>query len=84
MKSNIPSEDKYDLAMSFDEVLGLELGLPNYGLMETDEIKSLREKRDILRKNGKYLEADNIRKQVEKMGFDILDTPEGSIIKSAK
>lgn len=26
LKSNIPSEDKYDLAVSFDEVLGLNLG----------------------------------------------------------
>ena len=26
LKSNIPSEDKYDLAISFDEVLGLKLG----------------------------------------------------------
>ena len=25
LKSNIPSEDKYDLAISFDEILGLRL-----------------------------------------------------------
>jgi len=84
MKSNIPSTDKYDLAIVFDEVLGLELGLPDYGLAETAEIKSLREKRDELRKNGKYLEADEIRKKVIELGFDIVDTIEGSITKPVK
>ncbi|KKU23237.1 MAG: Cysteine-tRNA ligase, partial [Microgenomates group bacterium GW2011_GWC1_46_15] len=37
LKSNIPSGDKYDLALSFDEVLGLNLeSTPDYGL---DEIR---------------------------------------------
>jgi cysteinyl-tRNA synthetase len=85
LKSNIPSADKYDLAISFDEILGLGLeGLPDYGLLETDEVKELREKRDALRKQGKFDEADRIRKQVEELGFKILDTPEGSIIKPIK
>lgn len=85
LKSNIPSGDKYDLAMSFDEILGLKLDyLPDYGLLETDEVKELREKRDVLRKEGKFEEADEIRKRVEKIGFNILDTPEGSITKPIK
>ena len=50
IKSNIPSGDKYDLAMNFDEVLGLELSMPEPELMETDEVKELRQRRDQLRK----------------------------------
>lgn len=70
LKSNIPSSDKYDLAMTFDEVLGLKLGSVKE---ETEEIKSLKLKRDELRKEGKFEEADAIRKQIEDLGFSVRD-----------
>lgn len=81
MKSNIPSEDKYDLAMDFDQVLGLNLGVepPAAKVVEVpDNIKSLLLKRDELRKAGDYKEADNVRVEIEKSGFKVVDTPEGS------
>jgi len=34
-------------------------------------------KREILRKQGKYKEADSVRGDLEKIGFQIDDTPEG-------
>ena len=73
IKSNIPSGDKYDLAMNFDEVLGLELSMPEPELMETDEVKELRQRRDQLRKQKKFDEADEIRKQIEEAGFSVND-----------
>ena len=85
LDSSIPSEDKYDLALSFDEVLGLDINVvPDYGLLVTDEIKALLDKRDGLRKEGKYRESDDIRKQIEKMGFEVKDTPEGVVVKPLK
>lgn len=74
LKSNIPSGDKYDLAMSFDEVLGLKL---SEGLKEVeipDEIKRLMEEREELRKQKKFEESDKIRKQIEEAGFKVKDT----------
>ncbi len=75
LKSNIPSADKYDLALSFDEVLGLELdeaqksdvGIPG-------DIKILMEKRERLRREKNFEEADKIRKQIEEAGFEVKDS----------
>jgi cysteinyl-tRNA synthetase len=73
LKSNIPSEDKYDLIMSFDEVLGLDLGKVVKTKVTPDEIKNLLEKREQLRKEKNYEEADKIRKQIEDAGFVVKD-----------
>lgn len=73
VKSNIPSSDKYDLALSFDEVLGLELNKSPKEIEIPEEIKKFIEKRNILRKEGKFEEADRIRKVVEERGFIIED-----------
>ncbi|MCX6705019.1 MAG: hypothetical protein NT162_01635, partial [Candidatus Woesebacteria bacterium] len=77
LKSNIPSGDKYDLAMSFDEVLGL--GLKEFQLEKvlqvSPEAKDLMEKREQLRKEGKYEDADKIRDQIQSLGFSFSDKP---------
>ncbi len=74
LKSNVPSTDKYDLAMSFDEVLGLELAKnPKQKLEMSDEIKSLFAKREELRKDKKFDEADKIRDEIEALGFPVQD-----------
>lgn len=76
LKSNIPSTDKYDLAMSFDEVLGFNLS----GVLSTkpqipDKIKTLISKREDLRREKRFDEADVIRKQIEEEGFEVKDSP---------
>lgn len=75
LKSNIPSGDKYDLAMSFDEVLGLGLSaISNIQLPISNEIQKLMDKREQLRKEKNFEKADKIRKQIEKMGYTVNDT----------
>jgi len=75
LKSNLPSQDKYDLAISFDEVLGLGLSkIPKSKNSKIPEnIKILMTKREELRKEGKFDEADKIRKEIEKLGFAVKD-----------
>lgn len=77
LKSNIPSVDKYDLAMSFDEILGLNLKVLQVKqvLQVSQEVKGLMEKREQLRKEGKYEEADKIRDQILSLGFSVSDKP---------
>lgn len=70
--SNIPSGDKYDLAMSFDEILGLKLGEINT-VEIPDDIQSLFDERAKLRAEGKYEEADKIRDKIQKLGFSVSD-----------
>lgn len=73
-KSNIPSSDKYDLIISFDEVLGLNLNTKvNNSENVPSEIKELLLKREQLRKERKFEEADKIRDQIIKLGFPVND-----------
>lgn len=75
LKSNIPSEDKYDLAMTFDEILGLRLSEAKTAEADMPpEIKELISKRNTLRKEKKFEEADKIRKQIEEAGYSVNDT----------
>jgi cysteinyl-tRNA synthetase len=74
MGSNIPSGDKYDLAMGFDEILGLKLSEnPNSVVQIPNDIQVLMDKRQKLRSEGKYDEADKIRDEIQKLGFEVKD-----------
>ncbi|HSX49166.1 MAG TPA: cysteine--tRNA ligase [Candidatus Saccharimonadales bacterium] len=75
LKSNIPSGDKYDLALTLDEILGLGLSTPVKEKKVTTEIKKLLEKRENLRKEGKYDEADKIRDELVEKGYTVSDAP---------
>jgi cysteinyl-tRNA synthetase len=75
LKSNIPSTDKYDLAMNFDEVLGLDLGKERKVKEISKEIQELLKKREELREEGKYEESDKIRKQIQDLGYPVSDRP---------
>jgi len=80
LKSNIPSEDKYDLAMSFDEVLGLklkEVSKVSEVPQVSQEVKKMLEEREKLRKEEKYEEADKVRKEIEAKGYRLEDSSEG-------
>jgi cysteinyl-tRNA synthetase len=77
VKSNIPANDKYDLVMSFDEVLGLKLNKEEEEIEIPEEVINLAEKREEARKEGNWKEADSLRDQIEKMDFLLSDTPEG-------
>ncbi len=79
VKSNIPDHDKYELLISFDEVLGL--GLEKYYKREVtldEKAGRLLARREALRKEQKYDEADAVRDELGKMGYSIEDTPEGA------
>ena len=78
LKSTIPSEDKYDLIVSFDEVLGLGLANSKQYNKIPPEIQELVDQREKLRKEKKWEEADRIRGELGKKGYDVIDNPEGS------
>ncbi len=86
VKSNIPSQDKYDLLLDFDEVLGLNLRQSVNASVRQQEIpqdiKTLVAKREELRRDKKFDEADDVRKEIEAIGYTLEDTPEGTRISS--
>lgn len=74
--SNIPSGDKYDLVMSMDEILGLKLSESLAVKKQIpDNVLILINKRQELRKQGKFEEADKIRDEINSLGFDVNDKP---------
>ncbi len=86
VKSNISSRDKYDLLMSFDEVLGLDLGSPKLKVKSEkleipEEIRKLVLERERLRKEKKFLEADEVRKKIRENGYNIEDSISAVVIK---
>ena len=82
VKSNIPANDKYELVLDFDTVLGLKLAEVTTEKIEIpQQILELAQKREQLRKEGKYQEADDIRKKIEGKGYTLIDSKKGSTIK---
>lgn len=75
LKSSIPSEDKYDLALYFDEVLGLNVAkTPKLKSSKIpDKIKELIKKREKLRKEGRFEEADALRSKLYNLGYKVED-----------
>src|SRR3989344_8936306 len=85
LKSNIPSTDKYDLALYFDEVLGLRLAeLTKTKIKIPMKAKELVAKREKLRAGGEFGEADKVRNEIRKLGFDVEDTSKGPRLKAVK
>jgi len=67
----------YDMALLFDEVLGLKLNeLPKAESID-DAVKALIEKRQTARQNKNFGEADRIRDELSGMGILIEDTKDG-------
>jgi cysteinyl-tRNA synthetase len=83
LKSNIPSLDKYDLILSFDEVLGLQLQPTTDSSQPTtsaipDEVQKLAQERERLRAEKKWDAADAVRDQIHERGYEVEDIAEGS------
>ncbi len=82
VKSNYPTSAKAESLLKFDRVLGLRLddylGKPIE--IPVNVMKAVK-KREHARKSNDFKKADEIRKEIEKLGFEIEDTSEGPKIK---
>ncbi len=74
--SSFDDGDKLGLVKDFDQVLGLKL-TQKAELKIPEEIKKLAEKREELRQEKKWAEADQLRRKIEKSGYIIEDQPNG-------
>lgn len=75
--AKIEDKDKWATLLSFDAVLGLGLSdVPK--LVITDEAKELIKERDIARDNKDYAASDKLRTALESLGYEVLDTSEGT------
>jgi cysteinyl-tRNA synthetase len=76
---NMSDADKKATILDFDKVLGL--GFEN--LKEEiipEEIKKLAEERELARENKDFKKSDELRKEINSLGYEIKDTAEGQKI----
>jgi cysteinyl-tRNA synthetase len=79
LKADIGNNTKLKLIESFDKVLSLDLLKKNKKDVELeDKVNKLIEKRNNYKNEKNYEKADELRNEINKLGFDILDTKEGT------
>ena len=67
----------YELWKKFESVLALDI---EKGKIIPENVKKLAKERDEARKAGNYQKSDSLRKEIEKLGFIVEDSKEGTKI----
>lgn len=75
----LPMHKKRELILDFDRVLGLELGIAE-AFEIPENVKILIEKRDTARAEKDFTKSDEIRTEIEKLGFEVKDTALGTAV----
>ncbi len=82
VSSNLPNSEKYELLLSWDSVLGLDLDrLVREAWQPTSEMLELVRQRDEARTARDFDAADRLRDQLVAMGLEVMDTPGGTKIR---
>jgi cysteinyl-tRNA synthetase len=76
---SISDADKKETLLNMDSVLGLDLGKVTNVVIPEEVIKLMQE-RDLARANKDFAKSDEIRGQIESLGFQVKDSPEGTIV----
>ncbi|MBU2544978.1 cysteine--tRNA ligase [Patescibacteria group bacterium] len=74
----------YDLLLEFDKIFGLDLDKIKSVSRQNkipEKIKKLAKQREQYRKEKEWKKSDEIRKEIEKLGYQIEDTPQGPKLK---
>jgi cysteinyl-tRNA synthetase len=80
--SDVPGGEKYALLSSWDHVLGLDLDrLAREGFEIPEEVQALVRERDEARRAKDYARSDAIRDRLTGMGWEAMDTPEGTRVR---
>ena len=70
-------ENKRELFLYADQVLGLDLDRPNFARELTDQMKKLLDERVKARDEKRWADSDALRVQLEELGLEIKDTADG-------
>lgn len=80
LRSDNPDSAKKASLLKFDHVLGLNLADAK-PIEVPDEIQQLAKRREELRAQKKWDEADKLRQEISEKGFRVDDTPAGPVVK---
>jgi cysteinyl-tRNA synthetase len=79
LKSDYPSNAKAETLLKFDKVLGLDIKkYLGKKIKVSKEVLELVKKRESARAAKDWKQADNLRAEIEKLGFEVEDTPAGA------
>lgn len=79
---DVRGNEKFGLFSSWDQVLGLDLGrLAREGFEIPEEVQALVRERDEARQAKDYARSDAIRDRLTDMGWEAMDTPEGTKVR---
>ncbi len=80
---NVSDEDKKATIKEVDKVLGLKLEGAKQKTNEVlpENIKKIMEERETTRANKNWKKSDELREEMSRQGFEVLDTKDGPIIK---
>lgn len=84
LKNEEDSGVKAATILKMDEVLGL--GLENYVAKQIEvpaEVQKLVEQREEVRKAKDFAKSDELRDEIKKLGYEVLDTPNGPKLQKA-
>ncbi|MEK7512912.1 MAG: cysteine--tRNA ligase [Patescibacteria group bacterium] len=82
-KALSPAQKK-SLIKTFDKVLGLRLdrsAAPRAAAVIPLEVKRLAEERELFRKRKQFAHADDLRKRIRTLGYEVDDTPLGPFVR---
>src|SRR3989338_5765194 len=82
-EENVSPADKRTTLLDFDQVLGLDLENNEFEMKDIPtEVEQLMKERESARALGDYSKSDQLRKQIEEQGFEVKNTPGGSVLGS--
>lgn len=85
---DLPARARLVSLLRFDKVLGLKLDEVTTDIIDIielpKEVQELVAKREKLREEQRFAQADEIRQKIERIGYNIEDTPESVKVKSIK
>lgn len=73
----IDEANKKATLLNFDSVLGLDINRPE-AFEIPENVENLMKKRDDARKAKDFTKSDELRAEIEKLNFDLMDTPGGT------
>jgi cysteinyl-tRNA synthetase len=80
--ADVPPDEKYTLMVSWDHVLGLDLEREaTAGWQPTEDVQQLVAARDAARAGKDFATSDRIRDELQAMGLEVMDTPDGTKVR---
>jgi cysteinyl-tRNA synthetase len=80
--TSVGGGEKYQLLTTWDQVLGLDLErLAREGFEIPEQVQALVRERDEARASRDYARSDAIRNQLTQMGWEVMDTAEGTKVR---